>query len=261
MKCLVAVKEVASVDDEFEIDGLEIDDRYVTHELNEWDEYALEEAVSIAEVREGSEVVTVTIGPESTEETIRRALAKGADRAIRIWDDALESATLLDPAVTARLLQAVVREEEPDVVFTGVMASDGLMAATGVTLADRLDWGWAAVVTDLEIEDGLARVQRELEGGLGEDVEVDLPAVLTIQTGINEPRYASLRGIRQAQSKELAAKDLADLGLGTDAVTSPVDQCELYEPVAESEARILEGDAESTADELAAVLRDRGVGG
>jgi electron transfer flavoprotein beta subunit len=261
MKCLVAVKDVASVDDEFEIDGLSVDEGYVTHELNEWDEYALEEAVSTAEARADAEVVTVTVGPESAEETIRQALAKGTDRAIRIWDDALEAATLLDPAVTASLLEAVVREEEPDVVFTGVMASDSLVAATGVTLAERLDWGWAAVVTEVEIADGVASVQRELEGGLGEDVDVELPAVLTIQTGINDPRYASLRGIRQAQSKELAEKELADLGLDADAVTSPVDQRELYEPVAESEARILEGDADATSEQLAEILRERGVGG
>jgi electron transfer flavoprotein beta subunit len=197
MKVLVAVKEVATVDDEFAIDGLGIDDRYVTHVLNEWDEYALEEAVSIGEASDDAEVVTVTIGPEGSEETIRQALAKGADRAVRVWDDAIESATLLDPAITAHLLEAVVREEEPDLVLTGVMSGDAMMAATGVTLAERLEWGWAAVVDDLELEDGVAHLQRELEGGLGERVDVELPAGLRadglFDRGRGRPRLPATR--------------------------------------------------------------------
>ncbi|PSP94035.1 electron transfer flavoprotein subunit beta/FixA family protein [Halobacteriales archaeon QS_4_62_28] len=258
MKILVTVKEVTAVDDEFEIDGLTIDDRYVTADLNEWDEYALEEAVQLSEANDDAEVVTVTIGPSDTAETIRQALAKGADRAVRIWDDALAEVGLLDPATKATLLAAVAREEDPDLVLTGVQSADDSFGATGVALADKLGMEWAAVVNalDLDTDDGTAHVHRELEGGVEELTDVELPAVLTVQTGINDPRYASLRGIRQAQSKELAAKSLDDLGLDVAAIESPLEQTSLYEPETESETTVYEGSAEETAGELATVLRE-----
>jgi len=196
MRILVTVKAVAVLDDEFEIDG-GVDDSYVTAELNEWDEYAIETAVQLQEAGD-CEVVTVTIGPEDTEETVRRALAKGPDRAIRVWDDALAEAGLLDPVTKARLLAAVAEDVGPDLVLTGVQSADDGFGATGVTLAEKLGFAWAAVVNALELdrEAGVASVHRELEGGVEELTEVELPAVLTIQTGINEPRRASQRGIR-----------------------------------------------------------------
>ncbi|QCC51510.1 electron transfer flavoprotein subunit beta/FixA family protein [Halapricum salinum] len=259
MKILVTVKEVAAVDDEFEVDGLAIDDRYLTYDLNEWDEYAIEEAVQIAEAGEDVEVVTVTVGPEDAEDTIRQALAKGADRAIRVWDDAIAEAGLLDPGTKAQLLEAVVATEEPDLILSGVQAGDDAFGATGVTLASRLGWEWAAVVNDLELGDDVATVHRELEGGVEELTDVELPAVLTIQTGINDPRYASLRGIRQAQQKELAVQSLADVGLDSDVLDSPIEQTSLYEPESEGEATIYEGSADETAADLAELLREQGV--
>ena len=259
MNILVTVKEVAAVDDEFEVDGLAIDDRYLTYDLNEWDEYAIEEAVQIAEAGEDVEVVTVTVGPEDAEDTIRQALAKGADRAIRVWDEALAEAGLLDPGTKAQLLEAVVATEEPDLILSGVQAGDDAFGATGVTLASRLGWEWAAVVNDLELGDDVATVHRELEGGVEELTDVELPAVLTIQTGINDPRYASLRGIRQAQQKELAVQSLADVGLDSDVLDSPIEQTSLYEPESEGEATIYEGSADETAADLAELLREQGV--
>ncbi|QIO20984.1 electron transfer flavoprotein subunit beta/FixA family protein [Haloarcula sp. JP-L23] len=262
MKILVTVKEVAHVDDEFEIDGLGIDDRYVTYDLNEWDDYAVEAAVQIQEAGDDVEVVAVTIGGADTEDTIRQALAKGADRAIRVWDDALADAGLLDPETKARLIAAVAAEEDPDLVLTGVQSADDGFGATGVTLAEHLGFEWGAVVNalDLDREAGVAHVHRELEGSVEELTDVELPAVLTIQTGINEPRYASLRGIRQAQSKELAEYALSDLDLTPADVESPLEQTDLYEPESESEATVFEGSAEETAAELAGLLREKGVG-
>jgi electron transfer flavoprotein beta subunit len=269
MKVLVTVKEVADAEDDFEIDGLDIAADYLEYDLNEWDEYAVEAAVQLAEGGHADEVVSVTIGPERTEETIRMVLAKGVDRAIRVWDDAIEGAGLLDVETKARILEAVVAEEEPDLVLTGVQANDDGFGATGVALAERVGYEWAAVVNDLELDDAddaddetdpLARVHRELEGGVEEHTEIELPAVLTIQTGINEPRYASLRGIRQAQSKEIAATGLSELGLDADAVASPLRLTAMYEPETVSEATIFEGSAEETAGQLAAVLREKGVG-
>jgi electron transfer flavoprotein beta subunit len=261
MKVLVTVKEVAEVADDFEIEGLSIPETYLEYDLNEWDDYAVEAAVRIAEDRdEDVEVVAVTVGPERSEETIRMALAKGVDRAIRIWDDALAEADVLDPTTTARILAAVAEEEDPDLVLSGVQAADTGFGATGVALADLLDMGWAAVVNDLELQDGEASVRRELEGGVEELTTVDLPAVLTIQTGINEPRYASLRGIRQAQRKELAVHGLADLDLDPSLVDDALTLSGMAKPESESDATIFEGAAGETAAELETVLRDAGVG-
>jgi electron transfer flavoprotein beta subunit len=262
MKVLVTVKEVAEPADDFEIDGLAIAEQHLEYDLNEWDDYAVEAAVRIAETGEDVETVAVTIGPERSEETIRMTLAKGIDRAVRIWDESLAASTLLDVGAKTRLLAAVVEREEPDLVLTGVQANDDGFGATGVSLADAVDYGWAAVVNDLELTDdwGLASVHRELEGGVEELTEVDLPAVCTIQTGINDPRYASLRGIRQAQSKEIDHRTLADLGLSPDDVSSDVVLTDLYEPESQSEATFFEGSPEETAGQLATVLREKGVG-
>jgi len=264
MKVLVTVKEAATVADDFEVDGHRIDDRYLEYDLNEWDEYAVEEAVQLAEADDDVEVVSVTIGPERSEETIRMALAKGVDRAIRVWDDALEAEDLLDVAAKTQVLAAVVEAEEPDLVLTGVQANDDSFGATGVSLADEIGFGWAAVVNALDadrvLEEGVAAVHRELEGGVVEHTEVDVPAVLTIQTGINEPRYASLRGIRQAQSKEIATRSLADLGLDAGAVAGDLELLDLYEPESESETRLFEGDPAESAAGLAEALREKGVG-
>ena len=263
MKVLVTVKEVAEVDDEFRISGLDIDEGSLEHDLNEWDDYAVEEAVQLSEADETDdvEVVTVTVGPERAEETVRMALAKGADRAVRVWDDALAEAQFLDLDAKAELLAAVAEEEEPDLVLSGVQAADDANGATGVALAERLGVEWAAVVNAMELDAdaGVASVRRELEGGVEELTDVELPAVLTIQTGINEPRYASLRGIRQAQRKPLEVRDLDDVGLDESVVDSPVERTDMYEPESEGDATVWEGSPEDTAASLAEFLRDEGV--
>ncbi|MFT4963957.1 MAG: electron transfer flavoprotein beta subunit [Halobacteriales archaeon] len=262
MKVLVTVKEVAALEEDFEIEGTTVPDKYLEYDLNEWDDYAVEEAVQLQEDGIADEVVTATIGPERSEETIRMALAKGADRAIRVWDDAIEEAGLLGVGVKTGILEKVVEAEDPDLVLTGVQASDDGFSATGVSLAAALDYQWASVVNtlDLDADDGVANVHRELEGGIEELTAVDLPAVLTIQTGINEPRYASLRGIRQAQQKEIAHQTLDDLGVGATAVDSELTLTDMYEPESESDVTLFEGDADETAGDLAGVLRDEGVG-
>ncbi|VTT87245.1 Electron transfer flavoprotein, beta subunit [Halorubrum sp. DM2] len=261
MKVLVTVKEVAEADDDFAIEGTDIAESDLEYDLNEWDDYAVEAAVQLAESGIADEVVAVTVGPERAEETIRMALAKGADRAVRVWDDALEG-SFPDVASKVDLFEAVVAEEEPDLILGGVQAADTGFGATGVALAERIGFEHAAVVNHLDVDAdaGVAHVHRELEGGVEELTDVDLPAVLTVQTGLNEPRYASLRGIRQAQRKEIAAKDLADLGLTAADVESALTITEMYEPESESDAEIIEGDAGESAGRLAEVLREKGVG-
>ncbi|AHG00263.1 electron transfer flavoprotein subunit beta [Halostagnicola larsenii XH-48] len=261
MKILVTVKEVATVEDEFEIEETEIADQYLGADLNEWDDYAVEEAVQLQETGIADEVVTVTIGSEDCEQTIRQALAKGADRAIRVWDDTLEGVDLLDVGAKTEILQAVVEAEDPDLVLSGVQSGDDSFGATGVSLASDIGFQWGAVVNGLEhdFEDGTASVRRELEGGVEELTDVELPAVLTIQTGINEPRYASLRGIRQAQRKDLDVQTLGDLGVDESAVEGDLTLTDMYEPETETDVTVFEGGADDTAGQLAELLREKGV--
>ncbi|MFP9061652.1 electron transfer flavoprotein subunit beta/FixA family protein [Natrialbaceae archaeon A-chndr2] len=261
MKVLVPVKEVAIVDDEFEIDGTAIGDQYLGGDLNEWDDYALEEAVQFREDGIVDEVVTVTIGDGDTEQTIRQALAKGADRAIRVWDDALKGIDLLDVGAKVTILEAVVEAEEPDLVLTGVQSGDDSFGATGVALGEAVGYQWGAVINQLDLggSGNLASVHRELEGGIEELTEIELPAVLTIQTGINEPRYASLRGIRMAQRKQLDYQTLPDLDLDAEAVAGTLRLIEMYEPESENDTTVYEGSAEDTAAQLADLLREKGV--
>jgi len=259
MQVLATAQEVATVGDEFEISDDRIEERYLTYDLNEWDEYAVEAAVQIKEDSDDVEVVVVNIGPERSEETVRQALAKGADRGIRVWDDALEDQTVLDVDEKVQVLAAVTKSEEPDLVLTGVQSADYAWGATGVSLARELDYQWAAVVNqfDLDREANVARVHRELEGGIEEITDVDLPAVLTIQTGINEPRYASLRGIRQAQSKPLEVRSLSDLGLAS--LDGNLTLREMAQPESESDAEYFEGEPDEQAEQLAELFTDTGV--
>jgi electron transfer flavoprotein beta subunit len=203
------VKQVAQLGDEVEFteDERDADPDFLDLALNEWDSFATEEALQIRERSGEGEVVVVTVGDEETEDALRRCLAMGADRAVRV--DADER---LDPIQVARALAEVVQEESPDLVLCGVQSSDSVQAATGTALAELLDMPRVAVVTKVSLGEGATTVHRELEGGLVDVVEVDVPCLLTIQTGINEPRYATLRAIKQAEQQEIAIRAPGDLG-------------------------------------------------
>jgi electron transfer flavoprotein beta subunit len=215
MKILVPVKQVASIGGDFTLDGAgELDPRALHWQANEWDAFSLEAALQLAEsssAGEGFEVVVVTVADEHGEEGLRACLAMGADRGIRIWDPSLER--LEDPLAIAAVLAAVARREDPGLILCGVQSSDSANAATGVALAGLLDLARVAVVTAVELDGEELRVARELDGGAVETLRLSLPALLTIQTGINEPRRANLRAIRQARSKPLAVLALSDLDL------------------------------------------------
>ncbi len=219
MKILVPVKRAASLDDEFEMrdDGRDVDPDFCEFDINEFDEYSVEEAIKIKEAAgEGAvEVVVATVGPEDADDVLRKALAKGADRGVRVWDDAIADS---DQIAVARILAKIVEREKPDLVLAGAQSSDHGFATTGVALAGLLGWPHAAVISYLEYTPGAAALsaRRELEGGLEEAFSLPLPAVLTIQLGINRPRYASLRGIKQAGAKPVDELSHTDLGL-TDA--------------------------------------------
>jgi electron transfer flavoprotein beta subunit len=260
MKILVAVKQVAALDEDFEIrdDGLDVEEDFLLYDLNEWDDFSLEEAMKIKEAGEVEvEVVVVSVGPERVDESLRKCLAKGADRAIRVWDDAIEGS---DAIAIGRVLAAVVKKEAPDMVFAGVQSSDQAYSSTGISTAAYLDWPHAAVVADLQYSpgSGSAVIRRELEGGLLQEVEINCPAVLTIQLGINKPRYASLRGIKQAAAKPIEEMSLADIGLsasdvGADNSMSRVRR--MYVP-AKGRAQMIEGTIAEQAAQLIAIIKE-----
>lgn len=258
MKILVTVKEIATLAADFTIEESAIPSQYFTHELNEWDEYALEEAVRIAEEREDVGVVVASIGPQRCEETIRIALAKGADRAKRIWNDTVATTDFRSVSETVDLLAPVIEEEDPDIVFSGVQSGDVAFAATGVALAERVGYEWAAVTNDVEIEaeDGEQHlhVSRELEGGVEEVATVEFPAVVTVQTGINDPRYASLQAIQQARDKPLDVREPDEY-----EPAATLDIVDMSDPSTEGGATLWDEDSEESATMLADHLRDQSV--
>jgi electron transfer flavoprotein beta subunit len=208
MKIAVCVKQVSTLGDEVELtpDERDVDPDLLERSLNEWDTCATEEALRLREAAGEGEVLALTVGDEESEEGLRRCLAMGADRAIRI----AAPSGVMDPLTVARGLASALQEERPDLVLSGVQSSDSVQAATGTMLAELLGLPVVAVVVRLAYRpgDSQATVQRELEGGLIDLVEVALPALLTIQTGINEPRYATLRAIKQASQQEIAVVEL-----------------------------------------------------
>lgn len=260
MKVLVAVKQVAALDEDFEIraDGRDVEPDFLIRDLNEWDEYSLEEAVRIREAGTAPvEVIVVCVGPEDADEALRKCLAKGADRAVRVWDEALAGS---DPIAIARVLAAVARKEAPDLLFAGVQASDHAFAATGVATAALLGWPHAAVVAGLTYTPGAksAVVRRELEGGTLHEMQIECPAVLTIQLGINAPRYASLRSIKQAAAKPIEVLGLEELGIAAGEVGeagSAARVRRMYIPD-RGRAQMLEGSVEEQAARLAQIIKD-----
>jgi electron transfer flavoprotein beta subunit len=250
LKIVVCVKQVGALGDEVEFtdDERDVDPDYLDYALNEWDSYATEEALRLRDAAGDGEVVAVTVGDEDAEDAMRRALAMGADRGVRIWSDELAGA---DPITVARALADVVRSESPDLVLTGVQSSDAVQAATGTALAELLDLPRVAVVTKLEVGNGTATVHRELEGGLVDVVEVDTPAVLTIQTGINEPRYATLRAIKQAEQKEIEVREPGDLGTPSSRVRR------MFVPPKGEGAEMLDGDASAVAQRIKEIVEER----
>lgn len=256
MKVVVPVKQVALLDDEFELLDDAVDPDSIEYDLNEWDSFSLEAAVQIREANGDGEVVAVTVGAEEAEDALLSALAKGADRGIRIWDDSLVGADALS---VARVLAGAIGAESPDLVLCGVQSSDAVNSATGIALAGYLDLPHVAVVKNLDLNGDSATVERELEGGLVEILRIGLPALFTIQTGINEPRYATLRAIKQARDKPLAVMSLSEVGLDSDAVAAASGSRRrgLAHPEKGEGAEMLDGSTSEVAARIAEIVKER----
>lgn len=257
---VVPVKQVMSFDDEFELapGARGVDPDFVDRDLNDWDTFSVEAAVAIKELHGDTEVVVITVGDEDSEEVLVDCLARGADRAIRISCD---DASRHDPLQIAEILAAVTAREVPALVLCGVQSSDAASSATGVALAGYLDLPHVAVVRRIELlaDERKVRVERELEAGMVEEIELPLPCLLTMQTGANEPRYATLRAIKQAADRPLDVLELADLDLDATAVAASRGAIvtELTNRPKGEGAQMLGGDADQIADEILTILQER----
>jgi electron transfer flavoprotein beta subunit len=251
MKIIVAIKQVPARDSLLRIgagaDWIQEDD--LSFEINEPDAYALEEGLQLKE-KHGGEVVVVCGGPARAAQTIREALAKGADRAIHVEDDQLRAR---DPLQVARLLAAAVSPEKPDLVLTGLQSDDLGYGQSGVILAELLGLPHATIIMQVEKQDGRLRVKRELENGYFQHVEIPLPALLTIQSGINKLRYATLMGIKKAKTKELKRVTPAELGVDTGAASVEISR--LYMPERIKQTQLFEGAPKEAAAKLVEKLR------
>jgi len=252
--CVKQVPEVIDADMKISREGTGIEKEDLVMHINDWDNYAVEEAVCIKETQGGT-VTAITIGDDESEDVLRRALAMGADKAIRIDPGERE----LDGFVISKILAKVIKDLEYHLVLTGVQADDDNSGMVGIMLAETLGLSHAAVVTGVEPEGDLARIRVELEGGMDEVSRIQLPSLLTIQTGINEPRYVSIMGIRKAGKKELTVIPVANLGLSEDDLTPRTRIEEVFLPPETTGAEMIEGDAASVAAELIKIIKEKGV--
>jgi len=250
MKIIVAIKQVPVRDSQLRVEanGRWIQEADLSFEINEPDAYALEEALQLKE-KHGGEVIALCAGPARAAQTIREALAKGADRAIHIEEENLNT---LDTLGVAKLLAGAVKAENPDLILTGLQSDDLGYGQTGVVLAELMGIASSTIIMQVEVNDKSIRVKRELEDGWFQHITMPLPAVLTIQSGINKLRYATLMGIKKAKSKEIKKVTLAELGAAATA-TATIDK--IYIPHKSKQTQIFEGDAKSAAAKLVEKLK------
>jgi electron transfer flavoprotein beta subunit len=251
LKILVCMKQVPQKDAPLKLNeaGTWIRED-VSYEVNEPDAYALEEALRQKE-KHGGEVVAITAGPARAQQVLREALAKGADRAIHLEDNAFVG---FDAFNMAQAFAAAIKEEKFDLIFTGLQSDDYGYAQTGVVLAELLGWPHATIIMQIEKSDAGIKVKRELEAGYFQFMDLQLPAVLTIQSGINKLRYATLIGIKQAKNKPLRKVPLAEV---QSAIGSNLQKLErLYIPEKIKNTEFLEGPSGEIAKKLAEKLRN-----
>ena len=259
MDILVCVKRVPdTAENEFELNsaGNDLDRGDLVYSVNEWDNYAVEEAIQIVD-NVGGNVTVITVGDDESEEVLRREMAMGANNGILLNDDAFEGS---DGKGIAAILKAEIEKGKYDLIFTGAQADEGAGQIGGM-LAAMLDYPYASLVNKIEAGDGKITVGREIEGGNQEMNEISLPCVLSIQTGINEPRYVGIRGIRKVASVEIPEKGASDLGIAPDSVGAAgakTKRVDYYVPDMGDGAEMLEGSTDEIIAKLIEKLKAKG---
>jgi electron transfer flavoprotein beta subunit len=256
--CIKRVPETAEIDLQVDASGKGIKTEGLVFAVNDWDNYAIEEAVRIKE-KHGGKVTAITIGPEESEDVLRRALALGVDDAVMVTDPKTEGS---DAYATAKVLAAAVKNIPYDIILTGALADDDGYAQVGASLAELLSIPHVTLVTNMEIGDKRVKVKRELEGGMEEALEIQTPAVFTIQTGINEPRYVSIMGIRKVAKKEIGKQDLGAIGLAPDQAGpagSFIVVEKIFTPPVGEGAQMLQGSPDEVATKVTDIFQKGGV--
>ena len=248
MNIIVCIKQVPAKDAPLSIAGNWIRESDIGFEMNEPDSYALEEALRLKE-KHGGEVIALSMGPERVKQTIKEALAKGADRGVHIADDNFAQ---LDPLGSAKSLAAAIKQQNCDLVLTGLQSDDHGFGQTGVLLAGLLDRPHATIIMAIEVQDGKLKLKRELEAGWFQHLECPLPAVLTIQSGINKVRYATLKGIMAAKKKEIVTISRESLGVSVEP-TQRVEK--IYVPTKAKKTEFLTGPPKEVAAKLVEKLK------
>ncbi|MBC8313643.1 MAG: electron transfer flavoprotein subunit beta/FixA family protein [Candidatus Cloacimonetes bacterium] len=249
--CIKRVPQTAEAEVKVDSSGKDIEKDRLIFDTNESDTYALEEAV-LQKEKFGGSITVITVGDEDSEETLRIALAKGADEAIRIKVEDLDE---LDGFKTAQILHKIIKDMDFDIIFTGCLATDDAYSQVGTTLAKLLEIPHASLVTKIELSENSADAYRELEGGLLEHLKIKLPALFTIQTGINVPRYASLIAIRRAARKEL--NEISKTEFGEMKSNSFIE--ELFTPPVSKLAEILSGNPDEVSEKLTGIIKEKGL--
>jgi electron transfer flavoprotein beta subunit len=260
MEILVCVKRVPdTAENEIEVkrDGTGIQQDDLVFSVNEWDNYAVEEAIQIRD-NIGGTVTVLSVGDEDAEEVLRREMAMGADNGILLSDAEFEGS---DGKGIATAIKAAVEKGNYDLILTGAQADDGAGQVGGM-LAAMLDWPYASLVNGIEVlDDKKIKVGREIAGGNQEMNEIDLPCVLSIQTGINEPRYVGIRGIRKVASMEIPVHGVSELGISPESVGSAgakVNRMDYFVPEMGEGAEMLEGSTDEILDKLVELLKSKG---
>lgn len=252
--CITRVPDSAENEIEVNADGDDIERDSLVYSVNEWDNYAVEEAIQIKE-RIGGSVTVVTVGDSDSEDILRREMAMGADKGILLSDDAFEGT---DGRGIATILKAAVEKGKYDLILTGAQADAGAGEVGGM-LAALLDVPYASLVNSIEVlDDQKLKVGREVDGGNSEISRIKLPCVLSIQTGINEPRYVGIRGIRQVASVQIPVHGAADLGLAPEDFAGRVTRQDYFVPEMGDGAEMLEGPTEEIVDRLVEMLKAKG---
>jgi len=227
------------------------------YDINDWDRFAVEEAVQIKE-KVGGKVTVVTVAPEDAEEMLRESLARGADEAFNLWDDSFEGS---DGFAVATILAQFIKNRPFDLVLTGTLAEDDGGGQVGGMLAAMLGIPSATLASKIEVKDGKMTFVQELEGGLYQAVEMDLPALVAVATGLNEPRFVSIRAVRKVASVEIPVVDAGELGLDESLVGAAGSRIQVEQvslPPEGEGAEIIKGSPEEAAARLAEILKEKG---